>query len=172
MNISVRKIAYAAVVGAAYAALTMLMAPISYGNLQIRLSEALCILPYFFPSTAWGLFVGCALANLMSTAGILDVIFGSLATLIACLITAWLGKRHGPKPLACLPPVVVNGVIIGAVLAWMFAPHEIFWESMLIFGLEVAGGEIIAMDAIGLPLLYLLPKARFFSIMRAFYAKG
>ena len=68
--------------------------------------------------------------------------------------------------------MVVNGVIIGAVLAWMFAPHEIFWESMLIFGLEVAGGEIIAMYAVGLPLLYLLPKARFFSIMRAFYAKG
>jgi len=171
MKFSVRKIAYAAVVGAVYAALTMLLAPISYGSLQIRLSEALCILPYFFPSTAWGLFVGCAIANLMSTAGILDVVFGSLATLLASLLTAWMGRRHMAKPLACLPPVIANGIIIGAVLSWMFAPHEIFWESMAIFGLEVAAGEIIALYAVGLPLLYLLPKARFFSIMRALYAK-
>ena len=169
MKFSVRKIAYAAVVGAAYAALTMLMAPISYGPLQIRLSEALCILPYFFPSTAWGLFVGCAVANLLSTAGILDVVFGSLATLGACLVTAWLGRRNGSKILACLPPVVFNGVIIGAVLSWMFASRDAFWESMLLFGLEVAGGEVIALYAVGLPLLYLLPRARFFSIMRAMY---
>ena len=85
MHITTRKLAAAAVTGAAYAALTMLLAPISYGAIQCRVSEVLCILPFFIPCTAWGLFAGCAIANLLSAAGIFDVIFGSLATLLAAL---------------------------------------------------------------------------------------
>ena len=71
MHITTRKLAAAAVTGAAYAALTMLLAPISYGAIQCRVSEVLCILPFFIPCTAWGLFAGCAIANLLSAAGIL-----------------------------------------------------------------------------------------------------
>ena len=71
------KLILPAVVGALYAALTMLLAPISYGNLQFRISEALCVLPVFFPYTSVGLFLGCALANTISAAGMLDVVFGS-----------------------------------------------------------------------------------------------
>lgn len=93
MKISTRNLITAAVVGALYAVLTMVLAPISYGALQFRVSEVLCILPFFMPFTAWGLFVGCIVANLMSTAGVLDVVFGSLATLITCLCIAWCGKR-------------------------------------------------------------------------------
>ncbi len=92
MHITTRKLAAAAVTGAAYAALTMLLAPISYGAIQCRVSEVLCILPFFIPCTAWGLFAGCAIANLLSAAGIFDVVFGSLATLLAALCTAWLGR--------------------------------------------------------------------------------
>ena len=66
------KLILPAVVGALYAALTMLLAPISYGNLQFRISEALCVLPVFFPYTSVGLFLGCALANTISAAGMLD----------------------------------------------------------------------------------------------------
>ena len=62
------KLIIPAVVGALYAALTMLLAPISYGNLQFRISEALCVLPVFFPYTSVGLFLGCALANMISAA--------------------------------------------------------------------------------------------------------
>ena len=87
MHITTRKLAAAAVTGAAYAALTMLLAPISYGAIQCRVSEVLCILPFFIPCTAWGLFAGCAIANLLSAAGIFDVVFGSLATLLAALCT-------------------------------------------------------------------------------------
>ena len=101
-----QKLCRAAVIGALYAAVTLLLAPISYGNLQCRVSEALCILPWFFPETSWGLFVGCLLANLLGGNGPLDIIFGSLATLIACLITA----RVKARGLALLPPVVVNAV--------------------------------------------------------------
>ena len=72
MHITTRKLAAAAVTGAAYAALTMLLAPISYGAIQCRVSEVLCILPFFIPCTAWGLFAGCAIANLLSAAGIFE----------------------------------------------------------------------------------------------------
>ena len=81
MKFPVRKIAFSAVVAAVYAALTMLLAPISYGVLQFRISEVLCILPFFFPSTVWGLFIGCAISNILSTYGLLDVVMGSAATL-------------------------------------------------------------------------------------------
>ena len=117
-----RSIALAAVVGAAYAALTIGLAPISYGPVQFRISEVLCILPYFLPGTAWGLFIGCAVSNIIG-GGVLDIVFGSLATLGAALVTAWLGKKEhtvGNSLLACLPPVVFNAVIVGAVVTAVF----------------------------------------------------
>ena len=145
MHITTRKLAAAAVTGAAYAALTMLLAPISYGAIQCRVSEVLCILPFFIPCTAWGLFAGCAIANLLSAAGIFDVIFGSLATLLAALCTAWLGRGRGAQSwvrciLAALMPVVFNFVFVGAVLTWSLTdavfPHlnASFW----VFGGQVA----------------------------------
>ena len=119
MKINTKNLITAAIIGALYAVLTMVLAPISYGALQFRVSEVLCILPFFMPFTAWGLFVGCIVANLMSTAGILDVVFGSLATLITCLCIAWCGKKGNTlkaRLLACLMPVVWNGLIVGATL--------------------------------------------------------
>ncbi len=89
-------LAAAAIVGAAYAVLTMALAPISYGAIQLRVSEVLCILPYFMPCTAWGLFIGCAVANLL-TGNIFDIIFGSLATLGAALVSAFFALS---QPLA------------------------------------------------------------------------
>ena len=89
MNKTTHKLVSAAVVGALYAVLTLVLAPISYGLVQCRVSEALCILPFFMPHTAWGLFFGCAVANIASAAGLPDIIFGSLATLISCLCIAW-----------------------------------------------------------------------------------
>lgn len=160
------KLIIPAVVGALYAALTMLLAPISYGNLQFRISEALCVLPVFFPYTSVGLFLGCALANMISAAGILDVVFGSLATLCAGLCATACGRearRTGAMPsaamrvLACLSPVVWNGVVIGAVLAWSFA-RDAFWQSFLLFGAEVALGEAGVLFLLGMPLLALIPR--------------
>ena len=160
------KLILPAVVGALYAALTMLLAPISYGAVQFRISEALCVLPVFFPYTSVGLFLGCALANMISAAGILDVVFGSLATLAAGLCAALCGRaarRTGTMPshpmriLACLSPVVWNGAVIGAVLAWSFA-RDAFWQSFLLFGAEVALGEAGVLFLLGMPLLSLIPR--------------
>ena len=128
MNNTARSITAAAIVGAAYAALTMLLAPISYGAIQVRVSEALCILPYFLPCTAWGLFAGCAIANVL-TGNIFDIIFGSLATLAAVLTAARLGQgKHTllSEFLACSANVVINAVVIGAVITEAYKGKKVF----------------------------------------------
>lgn len=159
-------LAVAAVTGAAYAVLTMILAPISYGAIQCRVSEALCILPYFIPGTAWGLFLGCAIANIL-TGNIFDIIFGSLATLFAGLITAWLGKREHTMRnsfIACLMPVVFNAVIVGAVITGAYNGMNLF-SHLGVFALNAAYvglGEAIVMLVIGLPLMRYLPGRRFF----------
>ena len=143
----------AVVIGALYAVVTLILAPISYGNIQCRVSEALCILPWFFPETSWGLFVGCFLANLLGGNGPLDMVFGSLATLFACLMTAQIK----PRGLALLPPVVVNAVMVGAMLAYVISPDS-FWSAFPLFALEVGVGEAVAMYVLGLPLSFLLER--------------
>ncbi len=165
MKITTKKIVFGAMVAAVYAALTMLLAPISYGPLQFRVSEALCILPWFFPWSSWGLFFGCVIANLISAAGPLDVIFGSLATLGAALCTAFIGRKNkdslGRQIAGCFMPVIWNAVIVGAVLAWTgSANHDAFVMSWAIIGLEVGVGELAVMYVIGLPLIRLLPRTK------------
>ena len=169
---TIRKIAFSGVIGAIYAVLTMVLAPISFGPLQLRVAEVLCILPFFFPTSTWGLFAGCLIANLLSTYGLFDVVFGSLATLLACLITAQIGRADrqsvGSKLLACLPPVIMNGLIIGAVIAWMTA-RDTFWSAMILNGATVALGEFIVMYVIGFPLMLILPKTGIFTFLKEKY---
>ena len=158
------KLAFAAVVGALYAILTMVLAPISYGPLQFRISEALCVLSYFTPAAAWGLFIGCAIANTLSAAGLPDVIFGSLATLIACLGMSAVGKHMKDslksRLLACFLPVIVNAVIVGAMLTYAYiglSPLEHPGAFAVCAG-GVALGELPVMYLFGLPLMSWLPK--------------
>ena len=156
----------AAIIGAAYAVLTMVLAPISYGALQFRLSEALCVLPFFIPSSAWGLFVGCAAANLL-TGNVFDVIFGSLATLSAALYTAAIGRRRqdtGGQLLACLMPVVFNAVIIGIVITEAYMGLRVFSnpEVLALNCLQVGIGEAAVMYIVGFPLMRQLGRLKFF----------
>lgn len=162
-----QKLVSAAVIGALYAVLTMALSPISYGPLQFRVSEVLCILPFFMPFTAWGLFFGCVIANLVSAAGILDVVFGSLATLGACICMAVFGKKDSisNRVFACLMPVLWNGVIVGATLTVAVAGLNPLKEfgAFCVYAGQVALGELGVMFAIGLPLMSYLPKQKFFS---------
>ena len=149
---SVRRMNRAAIVGALYAVLTLLSSVfgIAYGPVQFRISEALCLLPFLFPETAWGLFVGCWVANLISPYGPLDMVVGSLATLLAALWTAKCRRKW----LAPLPPVVCNGILIGAVLAWQQSGSgETFLPAFALNGLSVALGEAVVCFALGLLLL-------------------
>ncbi len=169
MNVKTRKLITAAVIGALYAVLTMALAPVSYGPLQFRISEVLCVLPYFLPFTSWGLFSGCVIANLVSAAGIFDIVFGSLATLLACWLTAVCGKKGRgsieSQIAACASTVLCNGIIIGAVLGYVttdIAPWENIAPYLIYFG-TVALGELVVMFAVGLPLMRKLPNVKFFS---------
>ena len=156
-NNATLRIATAAIVAAAYAALTITLAPISYGAIQFRVSEALTVLPFFMPCTVWGLWVGCILANLY-TGSIADILFGSLATLLAALLTAWFGKQGNTirnRLLGCLMPVVFNAVIIGAVLTWGYQIQS-FPSLLASYGfnaLTVGLGEMGVLYLIGYLLL-------------------
>lgn len=146
--LTTRSVCLSAMIAALYAALTLLLAPISYGAIQCRISEAMTLLPILLPQAIPGLVIGCLVANLLSPVAIWDVIFGTLATLIAALGTYQLRK----KPLlAALCPVVANGVIVGVMLAVFYALP--LWMTML----EVAVGEAVAV-ALGFILLAALRK--------------
>lgn len=171
MNNTSKKLAVSAAIGALYAVLTMALSPISYGPVQARVSEAMCILPYFLPYTAWGLFFGCMAANIVSAAGILDVVFGSLATLGACLCIAWIGKRAAhttaARLLACLMPVLWNGIVVGAVMCIAFVNKSPFEApaAFAVYAGQVALGEAAVMLIGALPLMSYLPAQGFFKAL-------
>lgn len=114
--LTTRSLCVSAVIAALYAAMTLLLAPISYGPIQLRLSEAMTLLPILLPQAVPGLFVGCLIANLY-TGMMTDIIFGSLATLLAAIGTYLLRKKH---LLAAACPVAANAVIVGLVLSMSF----------------------------------------------------
>ena len=140
-----RRLARGAVIAALYTALTLLLAPISYGQLQVRLSEALTLLPILLPEAVPALAVGCLLSNILGGCTIFDIVFGTLATLLAALCTR---RLRGKFWLAATMPVVFNGVIVGAVVHYCYSPAFPLPLCML----TVAIGEAIACMIVG-PLL-------------------
>jgi uncharacterized membrane protein len=145
---SARFIAEAGIIAALYFVLTIIN-PFSYGQLQVRISEALCILPFFTPSAIPGLFVGCLLANLAGTPlGPYDIIFGSLATLAAAVVARYIKSKW----LLPLPAVVINAFVVAGILNYYL--HLLYWESAL----WVAIGQVIACYVLGIPLFIALNK--------------
>lgn len=150
----------AAVVAALYAGLTMALP--AFGPIQLRVSEAMTVLPFLFPATAPGLMVGCLVANLLSPYGPVDVVCGTAATAIAAFLT----MKAPNKWLAPLPPVLCNGIIVGGMLAW----YEVgfgsgFWPVFALNGLTVALGELGACYVFGGMLLRILPQIPYFKEM-------
>ena len=141
------KIAIAGMIAALYVALTWIanLLGIASGAIQVRLSEALTILPVFTAAAVPGLTVGCVLANLLTGCAAWDVVFGSLATLIGAVGTRLLKN----KPLlAWIPPVVSNAVIVPIVLIKVYGVPDAWWYLVL----TVGAGEIIACGVLGLLL--------------------
>lgn len=148
-GMNTRALTRAAVIAALYAVLTLVLAPISFGPMQLRVSEAMTLLPILWPEAAAGLFVGCFLANLIGGYGIMDAVVGGLATLIAALLTRRL--RHN-RWIAALPPVLINAVAIGLLLH--FVAEAPLWLTMLYIG----AGQALACYALGMPLLAVMDK--------------
>ena len=147
MNRKTFIIAQGALIAAAYVALTVAFAPFSFKEIQVRIAEALTILPVFTAAAVPGLAVGCLLANIIGGAVLPDVIFGSLATLFGAVGTRMLRDR---KPeLAVIPPVVSNMLIIPFVLRYAYEVPLPIPLMMLTVGI----GEAISCGVLGL-LLY------------------
>ena len=155
MKLDTRYITTAAIIGALYASLTIVFAPISFGIVpfQMRIAEALTILPYFFPQAIPGLYLGCMTANIFGGLGPFDIFGGSFFTLIAALLTYWLRRFKRPW-LAPLPPVVINAFGVSLYLAPQL--HVPYWVSVG----TIAVGQFAACYVLGLVLLYAI-KNRF-----------
>ena len=154
----IRFLSYAAFIAALYVVLTLLSAAfgLASGVIQVRLSEALTVLPAFTPAAVPGLFIGCLLSNLLTGSLPWDVVFGSLATLLGALGTYFL-RRHS-RWLAPLPPILANVFIVPAVLQKVYGASEAYPFLMLTVGI----GEIIAAGILGLLLYRVLARTKLF----------
>lgn len=158
MNHTTRSLARGAMIAALYTALTLLLQPLSFGAVQFRIAEALTILPVLTVDAVPGLAIGCLLSNLLGGALWFDVVFGTLATLLAAALT----RRFRAKPvLAAAMPVLSNGLIVGPVVyfAYVRAPGAATqWPVLWTTTATVAAGEAVVCFALGLLLLKALQK--------------
>ena len=138
-------VAFGGLIAALYVGLTYLSASVGLasGVIQVRISEALTILPVFTAAAIPGLTVGCVLANLLTGCAAWDVVFGSLATLIGAVGTRMMKKT---PQLAWIPPVVANVVIVPIVLMKVYGVTDAWWYLVL----TVGAGELIACGLLGL----------------------
>lgn len=144
-----------ALIGAIYVVLTFSFATFSSGPIQVRLAEALTILPYFTPAAIPGLFAGCVIGNLLAGSVLWDVIFGSFATLIGAFFTYLLRKKS--KYLASIPPILANAIIVPFILRYAYGNPLPIPYMMMTVGI----GEIISCGLLGMILLTALEKYRY-----------
>ena len=169
-QMTMKKIAFPAMIAALYFVLSMPFLSLSFGPVQCRLSEALTILPIFNPWAICGLVIGCAVTNLAGVAlgtnilGAADILIGTAATLIAAVLTYWLRNLRIKKwPVwATLPPVLINAAVVGGEMhfAWGALP---VWAYVA----QVGAGQVIACVLLGLPLALALEKTGFAEKLRA-----
>lgn len=175
---NVTRLVKIALIGALYTALTLVIAPLSFSTVQFRISEALTLLPLFSPLGIWGVTFGCFLSNLLgfllgtNPIGLIDAVCGTLATLIAALITHRIGRilfasmevgkaRIIRALLAPIPVIVSNGLIIGLELALVFGgnPGESLPYIWAFQGVSVAIGELVICYTLGMLLTFALYRA-------------
>ena len=144
--------AQAAMIAALYVALTYVFAPISFSEVQVRIAEALTILPVFTPAAIPGLFIGCLLGNIMGGALVPDIVLGSLATLIGAFF-AWKLRKANPF-LAPVPPIVANTLIVPFVLKYAYGVDLPIPFMMLTVGV----GEVLSCGVLGMLLYFALKK--------------
>ena len=157
-QLSVARLVRCAVIAAVYVVLCLALAPFSYGAVQVRIAEALCLLPVFGAEYIVGVTLGCFLANLLGST-VIDVVFGTLATLLACLVTYKLRnvRVKGLAIPASLPPVVFNMLIVGAFEITFFFSDTAPTAALAAFNAVAVGiGEIISSTIVGVALVKLV----------------
>lgn len=157
-NLSVRRLVRCAVIAAVYVVVCLVLAPFSYGAVQVRVAEALCLLPVFGAEYIVGVTLGCFLANLLGST-VVDVVFGTLATLLACLATYKLRdiRVKGLAIPASLPPVVFNMIIVGAFEITFFFSDGAPTAMLAVFNAVTVGiGELISCTILGVALVKLI----------------
>ena len=156
----IKYISTAGLIAAVYALLALVFMPISFGVYQVRVAEALTILPFLTPAAIPGLFVGCLVANVIGSMGWLDITLGSLLTLAVAIATRTIRASFGDTKkgmlLAPLPAVLFNAFGVSVYLAPLLGFN--YWFSVQMIGI----GQLVACYAIGLPLLILLRKRGIF----------
>ena len=158
-NLSVRRLVRCAVIAAVYVVVCLVLAPFSYGAVQVRVAEALCLLPVFGAEYIVGVTLGCFLANLLGSTVVADVVFGTLATLLACLVTYKLRdiRVKGLAIPASLPPVVFNMIIVGAFEITFFFSDGAPTAMLAVFNAVTVGiGELISCTILGVALVKLI----------------
>ena len=168
---NVTKLVKIALIGALYAVLTLAVAPISFGTVQFRVSEALMVLPLFSPLGIWGVVFGCFFSNLVgflagiNPTGLIDSAVGTLATLLAAVSVYGIGRSPLPSParalLSPIPTILFNGAIVGAELAYVFGgePGQSFAAAWAFQGVSVAAGELAVCYTLGMALAFALYRA-------------
>lgn len=151
MRLDAKTIAKIALLAAVYAAVTIVLSPISYGPVQVRISESLTLLPYLWgPWAAVGLWIGCMIANVAGGLGLIDILGGSAITLVAGLLTAKAPNLWS----ATLPPILLNAFGVAGILAIVL--QLAYWPLVLYVGL----GQAVAVLGIGVPLVKWLSHRR------------
>lgn len=152
-----------AVIAALYAGLTYAagVLNLAYGGIQFRFSEALTILAVFSPAAIPGLAIGCFLGNITSPYGIVDIICGTLATLIAAVLSYWTRnvKFKDLPLLSAVFPVITNAIIIGLEIT-LFMPEGFKMEMFLITVAQVGLGELVICYGLGIPLYKVIKKTK------------
>ena len=145
----------AAMIASIYVVLTIVFRPFSFGEIQVRIAEALTILPLFTPAAIPGLFIGCLIGNMVGGSILPDMIFGSLATLLGALFTYLLRNKN--KFLAPIPPILSNTLIIPFVLRYAYGTNLPIYFMMLTVGI----GEVISCGILGMILCSALWKYKY-----------
>lgn len=151
-----RQISQAAIIAAIYVVMTYLtgILGLASGAVQCRFSEAMCILPAFTPAAIPGLFIGCIISNFLTGSVIIDIVFGSIATLIGALFTRFFAQKGLSPYLYPIPAIVSNTVILPFVLKYAYGLKD----GVLYLVLTVGLGEIISCGILGMLLYFSLKK--------------
>jgi len=157
IKFTTKQLARAGIIATLYAVLSIVLSFISYGPIQVRISESLTILPLLFPESIYGLTIGCLISNLFGN-GALDIIFGTIATLIAAILTNIIGKfiknKYARFFVGAIPPIIINAVVVPFVILVQTELKELYFITFV----QILIGQAISVLVIGFFVYIVLDK--------------